>query len=152
MVTRNPYYGSRCGLNQPPLIIFALGSPRNWRRRSAWIGGEEREKAGERNWAVRCTGVLVMSRAFLGRFRMAEEIGRVAGETPSSSSVSQSRWAWPSVLRWIPTSTERIIAAEKRLLSLVKYITYIIILDFLLSVEIFFFFPEMIIFLTSKSI
>jgi abhydrolase domain-containing protein 5 len=71
---------------------------------------------------------------------MAEEIGRVSGETPSSSSsVSQSRWAWPSVLRWIPTSTERIIAAEKRLLSLVKYITYIIILDFLLSVEIFFF-------------
>ncbi|KAF3325069.1 abhydrolase domain-containing protein 4 [Carex littledalei] len=57
---------------------------------------------------------------------MAEEIRRVAGETPSSSSspsspsISQTRWAWPSVLRWIPTSTEGIIAAEKRLLSLVK--------------------------------
>jgi hypothetical protein len=96
---------------------------------------------------VRCTGVLVMSRAFLGRFRMAEEIGRVAGETPSSSSVSQSRWAWPSVLRWIPTSTERIIAAEKRLLSLVKYITYII----LLLTKIIFS-PEIIIFLSLENL
>ncbi|XP_078173362.1 putative 1-acylglycerol-3-phosphate O-acyltransferase [Carex rostrata] len=64
-----------------------------------------------------------MSRVLARRIKMAEEIRRVAGETPSSSSspsVSQSRWAWPSVLRWIPTSTERIIAAEKRLLSLVK--------------------------------
>nr|CAD1821736.1 unnamed protein product [Ananas comosus var. bracteatus] len=57
--------------------------------------------------------------------RMAEEIGRVAAaaETSSSSAASlpsSSRWAWPSVLRWIPTSTDRIIAAEKRLLSLVK--------------------------------
>ncbi|KAJ1693210.1 hypothetical protein LUZ63_009908 [Rhynchospora breviuscula] len=64
-----------------------------------------------------------MSRALAGKIRMAEEIGRVAAaETTSSSapSISPSRWAWPSVLRWIPTSTERIIAAEKRLLSLVK--------------------------------
>jgi len=28
---------------------------------------------------------------------------------------------WPPALRWIPTSTDRIIAAEKRLLSIVKY-------------------------------
>jgi pimeloyl-ACP methyl ester carboxylesterase len=27
---------------------------------------------------------------------------------------------WPSALRWIPTSTDRIIAAEKRLLSVLK--------------------------------
>ncbi|OAY70575.1 putative 1-acylglycerol-3-phosphate O-acyltransferase [Ananas comosus] len=64
-----------------------------------------------------------MSRA--ASARMAEEIGRVAAaaETSSSSAASlpsSSRWAWPSVLRWIPTSTDRIIAAEKRLLSLVK--------------------------------
>ncbi|XP_072966601.1 probable 1-acylglycerol-3-phosphate O-acyltransferase [Typha angustifolia] len=58
----------------------------------------------------------LMSRA--GVARMAEEIGRVAAESPSASS--SSRWAWPSVLRWIPTSTDRIIAAEKRLLSLVR--------------------------------
>ncbi|XP_057729956.1 probable 1-acylglycerol-3-phosphate O-acyltransferase [Arachis stenosperma] len=32
----------------------------------------------------------------------------------------KTRRLWPSLLRWIPTSTEHIIAAEKRLLSLVK--------------------------------
>ncbi|CAA0833250.1 1-acylglycerol-3-phosphate O-acyltransferase [Striga hermonthica] len=32
----------------------------------------------------------------------------------------QRRSLWPSVLRWIPTSTDHIIAAEKRLLSLVR--------------------------------
>jgi hypothetical protein len=34
-----------------------------------------------------------------------------------------SRWArlWPLSLRWIPTSTDRIITVEKRLLSIVKY-------------------------------
>eukprot|EP00268_Persea_americana_P045339 TRINITY_DN4619_c0_g1_i2.p1 TRINITY_DN4619_c0_g1~~TRINITY_DN4619_c0_g1_i2.p1 ORF type:complete len:425 (+),score=67.80 TRINITY_DN4619_c0_g1_i2:274-1548(+) len=36
------------------------------------------------------------------------------------SSSSSSRSLWPSVFRWIPTSTDHIIAAEKRLLSLVK--------------------------------
>uniref|UniRef100_A0A2P2INZ4 1-acylglycerol-3-phosphate O-acyltransferase n=2 Tax=Rhizophora mucronata TaxID=61149 RepID=A0A2P2INZ4_RHIMU len=48
-----------------------------------------------------------------------------AKATTSSSSSSTSSWAksrslWPSVLRWIPTSTDHIIAAEKRLLSIVK--------------------------------
>lgn len=42
-----------------------------------------------------------------------------ATETTSSSSGSK-KWTWPSLLRWIPTSTDHIIASEKRLLSLVK--------------------------------
>lgn len=33
---------------------------------------------------------------------------------------AKARSLWPSVLRWIPTSTDHVIAAEKRLLSLVK--------------------------------
>ncbi|XP_010909172.1 probable 1-acylglycerol-3-phosphate O-acyltransferase isoform X2 [Elaeis guineensis] len=55
--------------------------------------------------------------------RMAKDIGRASMESPAASlsaTTATSRWAWPSVLRWIPTSTDRIIAAEKRLLSLVK--------------------------------
>ncbi|XP_043715019.1 probable 1-acylglycerol-3-phosphate O-acyltransferase [Telopea speciosissima] len=53
--------------------------------------------------------------------RMAEEIGKADAQTSvTSPGSSNSRWAWPSVLRWIPTSTDHIIAAEKRLLSLVK--------------------------------
>ncbi|XP_043707897.1 1-acylglycerol-3-phosphate O-acyltransferase-like isoform X3 [Telopea speciosissima] len=55
--------------------------------------------------------------------RMAEEFSKAdVQSTVSSSSSSKSKrnWAWPSVLRWIPTSTDHIIAAEKRLLSLVK--------------------------------
>ncbi|XP_077231412.1 putative 1-acylglycerol-3-phosphate O-acyltransferase [Tasmannia lanceolata] len=48
--------------------------------------------------------------------RMAEEISK---STVDSSTASKSG-GWPSILRWIPTSTDRIIAAEKRLLSLVK--------------------------------
>ncbi|RWW62151.1 hypothetical protein BHE74_00030737 [Ensete ventricosum] len=58
-----------------------------------------------------------MSRGAVATARMAEEIGRTASAESSSST---TRWAWPTVLRWIPTSTDRIIAAEKRLLSLVK--------------------------------
>lgn len=50
---------------------------------------------------------------------MAEEVSRAAATAEKVASGS-SKWAWPRALRWIPTSTERIIAAEKRLLSLVK--------------------------------
>ncbi|CAB4296213.1 unnamed protein product [Prunus armeniaca] len=62
--------------------------------------------------------------------RMADEISRSAQrETSAASSTAavaaenaklKSKSIWPSVLRWIPTSTDKIIAAEKRLLSLVK--------------------------------
>ncbi|KAK9164394.1 hypothetical protein Syun_005296 [Stephania yunnanensis] len=57
--------------------------------------------------------------------RMAEEINKPQFEpsataTATASSASQSRWNWPSLLRWIPTSTDHIIAAEKSLLSVVK--------------------------------
>ncbi|KAJ4847321.1 hypothetical protein Tsubulata_017362 [Turnera subulata] len=61
--------------------------------------------------------------------KMAEELGSSATATAASSSTTtsttSSSWAktrslWPSVLRWIPTSTDHIIAAEKRLLSIVK--------------------------------
>ncbi|KAG6390641.1 hypothetical protein SASPL_148379 [Salvia splendens] len=46
--------------------------------------------------------------------KMADEINS------SAAAASKSRSLWPSVLRWIPTSTDHIIAAEKRLLSLLK--------------------------------
>ncbi|ESR48351.1 putative 1-acylglycerol-3-phosphate O-acyltransferase [Citrus sinensis] len=59
--------------------------------------------------------------------KMAEEISKselrssaAATSTPSSSTTAKSRWSWPSVLRWIPTSNNHIIAAEKRLLSIIK--------------------------------
>ncbi|XP_022997014.1 probable 1-acylglycerol-3-phosphate O-acyltransferase [Cucurbita maxima] len=53
--------------------------------------------------------------------RMAEEISKAELRTATSAAEkAQSRSLWPSVLRWIPTSTDHIIAAEKRLLSLVK--------------------------------
>ncbi|KAI5596806.1 hypothetical protein POPTR_002G027300v4 [Populus trichocarpa] len=56
--------------------------------------------------------------------RMAGELGSSAS-VPTTTSSSSSSWAktrslWPSILRWIPTSVDHIIAAEKRLLSLVK--------------------------------
>ncbi|OMO87471.1 Alpha/beta hydrolase-1 [Corchorus capsularis] len=50
---------------------------------------------------------------------MAEEISKAELQS-SESTFAKTRSLWPSVLRWIPTSTDRIIAAEKRLLSLVK--------------------------------
>ncbi|XP_010271460.1 PREDICTED: probable 1-acylglycerol-3-phosphate O-acyltransferase [Nelumbo nucifera] len=50
---------------------------------------------------------------------MAEEISKADVES-SAASTWKRRLVWPSVLRWIPTSTDHIIAAEKRLLSLVK--------------------------------
>ncbi|EAZ45393.1 hypothetical protein OsJ_30042 [Oryza sativa Japonica Group] len=46
-----------------------------------------------------------------------------AEATATAAPAAGSRWgrAWPSALRWIPTSTDRIIAAEKRLLSIVNW-------------------------------
>ncbi|KAI4316887.1 hypothetical protein L6164_024821 [Bauhinia variegata] len=50
---------------------------------------------------------------------MAEEISK--GDLGSSATnAAKTRRFWPSFLRWIPTSIDSIIAAEKRLLSLVK--------------------------------
>ncbi|XP_052201596.1 probable 1-acylglycerol-3-phosphate O-acyltransferase [Diospyros lotus] len=40
--------------------------------------------------------------------------------SPAATSRSSTRSLWPSVLRWIPTSTDHIIASEKRLLSIVR--------------------------------
>ncbi|KAM5583905.1 hypothetical protein ABKV19_003670 [Rosa sericea] len=55
--------------------------------------------------------------------RMAEEISRSTAvelrPSASTATKSKSKSLWPSLLRWIPTSTDHIIAAEKRLLSLV---------------------------------
>lgn len=50
-------------------------------------------------------------------------VATATAEVPAAPAQAGSRWArvWPSALRWIPTSTDRIIAAEKRLLSIVKY-------------------------------
>lgn len=61
--------------------------------------------------------------------KMAEEINSsasasttaAAAATTATTTGRSSRSLWPSLLRWIPTSTDHIIAAEKRLLSLVKY-------------------------------
>jgi abhydrolase domain-containing protein 5 len=50
---------------------------------------------------------------------MAEEI-RSAEMGSATATAAKKGSLWPSVLRWIPTSTDHIIAAEKRLLSLVK--------------------------------
>ncbi|XP_030446841.2 probable 1-acylglycerol-3-phosphate O-acyltransferase [Syzygium oleosum] len=54
--------------------------------------------------------------------RMAENVANAAAElrTAAAEKPAKARSFWPSVLRWIPTSTDQIIAAEKRLLSLVK--------------------------------
>ncbi|KAL7244889.1 hypothetical protein ACSBR2_000267 [Camellia fascicularis] len=51
---------------------------------------------------------------------MAEDMRSSAAAATATTSEKASRSLWPSVLRWIPTSTNHIIAAEKRLLSLVK--------------------------------
>ncbi|XP_041018661.1 probable 1-acylglycerol-3-phosphate O-acyltransferase [Juglans microcarpa x Juglans regia] len=60
-----------------------------------------------------------MSLSRLRWSKMAEEI-RNAEMRSSPASTAKSRSLWPSVLRWIPSSTDHILAAEKRLLSLVK--------------------------------
>ncbi|KAL8514638.1 hypothetical protein ACS0TY_013646 [Phlomoides rotata] len=52
--------------------------------------------------------------------KMAEEINSSAAAATSTAATAERRSLWPSALRWIPTSTKHIIAAEKRLLSVVK--------------------------------
>ncbi|KAL2458028.1 1-acylglycerol-3-phosphate O-acyltransferase [Forsythia ovata] len=49
---------------------------------------------------------------------MAEEFSASVAATTATNRKKRS--LWPSVLRWIPTSTDHIIAAEKRLLSIIK--------------------------------
>ncbi|KAK3424881.1 probable 1-acylglycerol-3-phosphate O-acyltransferase [Eucalyptus grandis] len=64
----------------------------------------------------------------LARLRWRSSIGRMAENVANAElrpaaveeKPAKGRSFWPSVLRWIPTSTDHIIAAEKRLLSLVK--------------------------------
>lgn len=59
---------------------------------------------------------------------MAQELNSSAPATATATATAATvtsasttkKSLWPSVLRWIPTSTDHIIAAEKRLLSLVK--------------------------------
>lgn len=61
---------------------------------------------------------------------MAEELRSTAAATATATGVANAaqttssgggkKWTWPSLLRWIPTSTDHIIASEKRLLSLIK--------------------------------
>ncbi|CAM8878300.1 unnamed protein product [Rhodiola kirilowii] len=60
------------------------------------------------------------NRGLTSLVKMAEEISK--SQIPSSASTASSSWwsLWPSYLRWIPTSTDEIIASEKRLLSIVK--------------------------------
>ncbi|XVE56125.1 hypothetical protein DITRI_Ditri03aG0212600 [Diplodiscus trichospermus] len=50
---------------------------------------------------------------------MAEEMSKTEVRS-SATTTGKTRSLWPSVLRWIPTSADRIIAAEKGLLSFVK--------------------------------
>ncbi|KAL2504026.1 1-acylglycerol-3-phosphate O-acyltransferase [Abeliophyllum distichum] len=49
---------------------------------------------------------------------MAEDFSASVAATTATNRKKRS--LWPSVLRWIPTSTDHIIAAEKRLLSVIK--------------------------------
>ncbi|GMI83105.1 hypothetical protein like AT4G24160 [Hibiscus trionum] len=51
---------------------------------------------------------------------MADEINKPEFRSSASTTVAKRKSSWSSVLRWIPTTTDHIIAAEKRLLSLVK--------------------------------
>ncbi|KAK2978616.1 hypothetical protein RJ640_020924 [Escallonia rubra] len=56
---------------------------------------------------------------------MAEEISSSSAASTTAAATTTTRTTakrslWPSVLRWIPSSTDHIIASEKRLLSLVK--------------------------------
>ena len=76
-----------------------------------------------KTWQLRC-----MSYRFVRWSRMAEEMTKA--ELGSSSSTTKSRSLWPSLFRWIPTSTDHIIDAEKRLLSLVKYISLLILFSY----------------------
>ncbi|KAJ7957831.1 1-acylglycerol-3-phosphate O-acyltransferase [Quillaja saponaria] len=53
---------------------------------------------------------------------MAEEISKSSelGSSAATTTISKTKWSWPTLLSWVPTSTDRIISAEKRLLSLLK--------------------------------
>ncbi|KAJ0754863.1 putative 1-acylglycerol-3-phosphate O-acyltransferase [Helianthus annuus] len=53
---------------------------------------------------------------------MAEEFNSSAAATAAATTATSrsKKSLWPSVLRWIPSSTDHIINAEKRLLSIVK--------------------------------
>lgn len=62
--------------------------------------------------------------------RIMAEVTATVTET-TSSSTGQRKWTWLSLLRWIPTSTDHIIASEKRLLSIVKYSSFIIYVNWL---------------------
>ncbi|KAG5542403.1 hypothetical protein RHGRI_022068 [Rhododendron griersonianum] len=74
---------------------------------------------------------------------MAEEVrsspGSAAASTTTAASAvaaartnkSSTRFLWPSVLRWIPTSTDHILASEKRLLSLVNVRNVVLAATFL---------------------
>ncbi|KAI4388467.1 hypothetical protein MLD38_000789 [Melastoma candidum] len=57
-----------------------------------------------------------------GPKKMAEGFSKsdLRSSPAAEASSTNARSWWPSLLRWIPTSTDHIIAAEKRLLSLVK--------------------------------
>ena len=60
---------------------------------------------------------------------MADEMAAVAADVVAVETTSpsgQKKWTWHSPLRWIPSSTDRIIDSEKRLLSLVKYVSLFI--------------------------
>lgn len=58
----------------------------------------------------------------IGPRRLSNSLVKMAEQINSSATADGAkRWSfWPSSLRWIPTSTDHIIAAEKRLLSLVR--------------------------------
>jgi pimeloyl-ACP methyl ester carboxylesterase len=64
---------------------------------------------------------------------MADEIAKselrssaaaASAPTTTSDSAAKRKWMWPA-LRWIPTSTDHILAAEKRLLSSLVKTPYI---------------------------
>lgn len=80
---------------------------------------------GKRARRMRLAAVARTTRMAAEEMRRASASAAVAATTEAAPAPAQagSRWArvWPSALRWIPTSTDRIIAAEKRLLSIVKY-------------------------------
>ncbi|KAL9250644.1 putative 1-acylglycerol-3-phosphate O-acyltransferase [Drosera capensis] len=51
---------------------------------------------------------------------MGEEIATNAASAETAAGKTTAKSRWLSLLRWIPTSTDHIIAAEKRILSLVR--------------------------------
>jgi hypothetical protein len=96
---------ARTGGVAPRKLDRALPCARRMRRVAAATTTTPRMAAEEMRRASATTAVAATAEA-------------AAAEAPAGS-----RWArlWPPALRWIPTSTDRIIAAEKRLLSVVKY-------------------------------